>query len=66
MELFNNRYITEKQVSAMTNLALSTLRNHRFNGVGIPYVKLDKSVRYKLQDVIDYFEEHKIVTLNER
>ena len=40
------KYISEKELSAMTGRALQTLRNDRFNGRGFPYIKLGKSVRY--------------------
>ena len=56
------KYITEKEVSEITSRALSTLRNERFLGKGIPYIKIGKSVRYKLDDVIEYMESRRIVT----
>jgi hypothetical protein len=55
-------YITEREVSRITSRALSTLRNDRFNKVGIPYYKISKSVRYSLNDVIEYMESRKIKT----
>ncbi len=55
-----NRYLTEKEVGHMTGFALSTLRNKRFNREGIPYLKIRRSVRYALQDVLDYMNAHKI------
>ena len=57
-------YLTEKQVSEITGFALSTLRNQRFNRTGIPYCKIGRSVRYNLETVISYMENHKI-TFNE-
>ena len=48
------RYLTEKQVVAITGRALSTTRNERFIGKIIPYIKIGKSVRYKYGDVIDF------------
>ncbi len=60
-----NKYLTEKEVSEISSIALSTLRQDRFEGRGIPYVKLAKSVRYSLQDVIEYLESRKIQTHNE-
>ena len=57
-----NKYLNEIEVSAITGFALSTLRNQRFNRKGIPYVKLKKSVRYNLNDVISYMETRKIET----
>ena len=62
MQSIHPQYINEIQVSKITGIALSTLRNHRFEGRGIPYIKLKKSVRYKYQDVIDYMESRRIQT----
>jgi len=50
------QYLTEKQVAEITGFALSTLRNNRFMQRGIPYVKVGKSVRYKLGDVIEFMD----------
>lgn len=54
------RYIKEKEVSKITGIALSTLRNNRSLKKGIPYHKFSRSVRYELQEVIDYLETTKI------
>jgi hypothetical protein len=56
------QYLTEKEVSAMTRRALSTLRNDRFKRRGIPYHKVGKSVRYKFTDVIRFMESGRIET----
>ena len=56
------RYINEQQVSEITKMALSTLRNNRSKGQGIPYIKVGRSVRYDLQDVIEFMNAHKILT----
>lgn len=54
---------TEKEVSKMTGISVSTLQKQRFFGRGIPYCKVGaKSVRYNLQDVVDYMEAQKIET----
>jgi len=55
-------YINEKQAHATTGLALSTLRNNRWLGRGIPFYKIGKAVRYKLSDVLNYMERHRIET----
>ncbi len=57
------KYISEKEVSEITSRALSTLRNERFLGKGIPYSKIGKSVRYRLDDVIEYMEARRIETV---
>ena len=56
------KYITEKEVTEITGRALSTLRNERFLGKGIPYIKIGKSVRYRLDDVIEFMESRRIET----
>ena len=57
-----DEYIDERAVNKITNRALPTLRNDRFNKRGIPYVKLGRSVRYKLADVLEFMESRKINT----
>ncbi len=56
------RYLTEKEVSRITGRGLSTLRNDRSLGRGLPFCKLLRSVRYELSDVIAYMAERKIYT----
>ena len=55
------RFINETEVSGITGLSVQTLRNWRFQGVGIAYVKAGRSVRYKHQDVISFMEARKIL-----
>lgn len=52
--------LTEQEVSAQTGLSLSTLRAHRFKRIGIPYVKIGRSVRYRTNDLNAYLVEHRI------
>lgn len=54
------KFITEKSVSALTGLSLSTLRKDRFYGKRLPFYKIGKSVRYALDDVYAFMEQHKI------
>lgn len=56
------RYLNEVEVSKMTAIAVSTLRNQRFQGVGIPYIKIGRSVRYSLDDVVRYLNDRRIQT----
>ena len=57
-----HKYLDEKSVANITGIGVQTLRNARFLRTGIPYVKLNRSIRYSLQDVIDYMESRKIQT----
>jgi len=56
------RYLNEVRVADITGRALSTLRNERARGLGIPYIKIGRSVRYDLTDVIQFMESRKIKT----
>lgn len=56
------KYIREQEVAAKTGRALSTLRNDRHRGRGIPYYKLGKSVRYLESEVYEFMEKCKIET----
>jgi hypothetical protein len=55
-------YVTEKEVSRITGRGLQTLRNDRHRGRGIPYSKIGRSVRYKLEDVYDFMQQRRIET----
>lgn len=60
-EIMKKPYLTEKDTSQLTDRAVSTLRNDRFLRRGIPYLKIGKrSVRYRLQDVLEYMEANRI------
>jgi hypothetical protein len=61
----NKQYLSEKTVSEITNKSLSALRNERSQGRGIRYLKVGRSVRYDLDDVIAFMEAHKIETNRE-
>lgn len=56
------QYITEREVARITGFALPTLRNHRFRGIGIPYIKAGRAIRYSLKDVVSYMESRRIKT----
>ena len=56
------KYLSEKEVAQIIGCTLSTLRNHRHLGRGLPYVKNGRSVRYNHDDVIGFMEGRKIQT----
>jgi hypothetical protein len=55
-----DRYLSDKEVSEITGRGLQTLRNDRSKGQGLPYVKFSRLCRYKLSDVLQFMEAHKI------
>jgi len=56
------KYLNEVMVAELTGRALSTLRNERAMGQGIPYIKIGRSVRYDLEDIVSFMESRKIRT----
>ena len=57
-----NQLAREKTVSEKLQVSVQTLRNWRHKGVGPPYVKLGRAVRYDLQQVSEFLDDHKIAT----
>ena len=55
-------YIDEKEVAKLTGRKVPTLRSDRHKGQGIPYRKIFRKVLYRLDEVVDYVEKHKIET----
>ena len=51
-----DRWLTEREVSKITGLALATLRNQRYLRKGVPFAKVGKSVRYSLADVTCFMD----------
>lgn len=49
--------ITQKQLEAITGFKPSKLEQARLKGGFIPYVKIGRSVRYRLDDVVAYLEK---------
>ena len=54
------RYLTEKEVSAITGLSVSLLQKMRGQCRGIPYLKIGKAVRYTIEDVQSFMEAHRV------
>jgi len=54
------QYADEKQIARLTGLSLQHLRNMRSVGKLFPYIKIGKSVRYRLSDVIATMEKYRI------
>lgn len=50
--------LTPAQVSEVTGKKPTTLTGERFEGRGLPFVKVGRLVRYRKQDVLDYINEN--------
>ena len=49
--------LTEQQLADRWNISVRTLQAARVKGVGVPFVRIGRSVRYRLEDVIAYEEK---------
>ena len=56
------KLLTEREVVDLYGLKLGTLRNHRSKKIGIPFVKLQGKVRYRLSEIEAYIEKHLVQT----
>lgn len=56
-----NRLLTEKEVALLTGISCSSLQKYRLRGIGIPYHKIGRLVRYAIEDVLAFIESHKII-----
>lgn len=47
-------FLTQKELAERWKISPRTLERQRWQGEGIPYVKLGHVVRYRLEDVLAY------------
>jgi hypothetical protein len=52
--------INEHCAAKILGKSVQTLRNDRHKRRGCPYLKLGRSVRYRLKDLLEYLERHRI------
>ena len=58
-------WLSEKAVSQLTGILVSTLQKNRFYRRGIPYSKVGRSVRYAVHDVELFMNSHRITMKKE-
>jgi len=56
------KYLTEKEVAALTGIPVQTLRNKRCRGGGFPFIKLTRTVRYREEDIHSYMASRLVKT----
>jgi len=52
--------VNEKRAAEMLGVAVQTLRNWRCLQKGPAYIKIERCVRYQIDDLHGYIERHKI------
>ena len=54
------KYLTDKAVEEITGIKRQSLANARHLRRGMPYIKVGRSIRYKLSDVLGFIERHRV------
>ncbi|MBN1548486.1 MAG: helix-turn-helix domain-containing protein [Syntrophaceae bacterium] len=52
--------IKENEAAHLMKMSVQTLRNHRTQGKGCPYLKIGRSVRYSVADIEKYLERCRV------
>ena len=52
--------LTEKEVQEYYKININTLQRNRSVGLGLPYVKLGRLVRYKVSDIEKYLDANTV------
>jgi hypothetical protein len=54
MEKSHDTLLTEHDLAKRLQLSVKTIRNHRVSGLGVPFIKIGRAVRYRHEDVLTY------------
>ena len=65
-DALNEIFLTEKQLASRHQLSVKTLRNARVIGSYIRFVRLGRTVRYRLSDVVAYEQAHLVCSTSDR
>jgi hypothetical protein len=57
-----DKLINTQQLSEMLQIQPSTINKARVMRTGIPFVKINRSVRYRLSDVFSYLNSNRVDT----
>jgi hypothetical protein len=62
MEATNQlKFVTDREASQITGLAVQTLRNYRMMRKGPAYSKVGSSIRYSVDDLKNFMSKHRVV-----
>ncbi|MFP9138551.1 helix-turn-helix transcriptional regulator [Devosia sp. XGJD_8] len=61
----NAIFLTETQLADRQQRSIKTLQADRMKGGGIPFVKLGRTVRYRLSDIEAWEEDHLVRSTSE-
>lgn len=55
----------ERTVAAVRDCSIALIQRNRWEGNGIPFVKIGRSVRYKKKDILEYLENLQSIRFNQ-
>jgi len=58
----HDKLLTQQEVATWTGMSIAWFEMSRFKRTGIPYVKIGRSVRYRVSDVQNWIDSHVIGT----
>jgi hypothetical protein len=53
-------YMLEKEVASLLNISVSKLRSDRQHGIGLPFVRINKSIRYSREQIAAYLVQNTV------
>jgi hypothetical protein len=66
LELLDDEWLSEAEAAAAVDKSLRTLRQWRKRGVGPPYTRFGRSVKYRKRALAEYFRTSEINPTRER
>ena len=48
------QFVADLELAKRWSCSVKTLRNHRSKRIGCPYVRLGRSIRYRLSDIVAF------------
>jgi len=55
------KLLTETEASKLLNVSLSKLRRDRSLGIGLPFTRIGRTVRYSEDDITDYLKKNTVM-----
>lgn len=58
-DLRPDQLVAETPLAVRWSISKRTLQRYRAEGFGPPYIEIGGSIRYRVQDILDYEERHR-------
>lgn len=56
----SSRLLNEKETADMLGISVKTLQKWRYLGIGVPFVKVGRLVRYKIECILEYLRKNEV------